>query len=75
METKKTDFADAIKKLEEINKWFQSEDIDLDEGLQKLRMGKELIKACRERLSNVENEFLKIKEEFTEEEKKPETPY
>lgn len=63
----KLDFADAVKKLEEINKWFQSEDIDLDEGLQKLRTGKELIKQCRERLQNVENEFLKIKDEFTEE--------
>ncbi|MEN9328368.1 MAG: Exonuclease small subunit [Candidatus Parcubacteria bacterium] len=70
MDTKKTDFADAIKKLEEINKWFQSEDIDLDEGLSKLRLGKELIKSCRDRLSTVENEFLKIKEDFVEEEKK-----
>lgn len=62
----KFDFADAVKKLEDINKWFQNEDIDLDEGLQKLRTGKELIKQCRTRLQNVENEFLKIKDEFNE---------
>lgn len=65
--TKKINFADSINKLDAINNWFQNEDIDLDEGLQKLKEGKELIKKCRERLSEVENEFVKIKEEFTEE--------
>jgi exodeoxyribonuclease VII small subunit len=66
-DTKKLNFADSINKLEEINSWFQTEDIDLDEGLKKLKEGKDLIKKCRERLAEVENEFVKIKEEFTEE--------
>lgn len=58
---KKKDFAVSIKKLEEINDWFQREDIDLDEGLAKLKEGQKLIEACRKRLSDVENEFVKIK--------------
>ncbi len=61
---KKIDFTTSVKRLEEINTWFQNEEIDLDEGLHKLREGKELIKQCRNRLQEVENEFVKIKEEF-----------
>jgi exodeoxyribonuclease VII small subunit len=64
---KKFDFTESVNKLEEINIWFQSEDIDLDEGLYKLKAGKELIKKCRTRLKEVENEFIKIKKEFVEE--------
>ena len=64
---KKFDFTESVNKLEEINTWFQNEDIDLDEGLYKLKAGNELIKKCRVRLKEVENEFIKIKKEFAEE--------
>jgi exodeoxyribonuclease VII small subunit len=64
--SKQFDFAASIKELEEINKWFQSEDIDLDEGLQKLKRGKELIQLLKGRLKNVENEFTKIKSDFND---------
>jgi exodeoxyribonuclease VII small subunit len=60
------DFTQSINKLEEINAWFQNEDFNLDEGLQKLKEGKDLIKKCRTRLQAVENEFTKIKQEFVE---------
>ena len=62
------DFAKAIEELEEINRWFQSEEIDLDKGLSKFRRGLELIKKSRERLKEVENEFKEIKKEFGEDE-------
>ncbi len=64
--TKKLDFAQSLTRLEEINTWFQNEDINLDEGLQKLREGNELIKQCREKLQAVENEFVKIKQEYAD---------
>ena len=64
---KKFDFTQAITKLEQINAWFQNEDFNLDEGLQKLKEGKELIKKSRTRLQEVENEFVKIKQEFADE--------
>ena len=64
---KKFDFTESVNKLEEINTWFQNEDIDLDEGLYNLKAGNELIKKCRIRLKEVENEFIKIKKEFAEE--------
>jgi exodeoxyribonuclease VII small subunit len=63
---KNFDFTASIKQLEEINSWFQNEDFNLDEGLQKLKLGKDLIKKCRGRLQQVENEFVKIKQEFAE---------
>ena len=57
------DFKTALAELEEINRWFQEEDIDLDEGLKKLKRGKELIKKCKERIKDVENEYIAIKVE------------
>ena len=65
---KSFDFAKAIEELEGINRWFQNEEINLDEGLAKFRRGLELIKKSRERLKQVENEFKEIKKEFSEEE-------
>ena len=63
------DFAKALKELEEINRWFQNEEIDLDEGLTKFRRGLELIKKSKGRLKQVEIEFNEIKKEFGGEEK------
>lgn len=40
----KFDFSTAIKELEDINRWFQNEEVNLDEGLVKFRQGVELIK-------------------------------
>ena len=65
-DSKKFDFTESVKKLEEINTWFQNEDIDLDEGLHKLKEGNDLIKKCRTRLKEVENEFIKIEKESAE---------
>ena len=41
---KQFDFTKAINRLQEINTWFQNEDINLDEGLQKLKEGKDGLK-------------------------------
>jgi exodeoxyribonuclease VII small subunit len=60
----KFDFKKAIEDLEEINRWFQSADIDLDEGLEKLKKGKELISKCQKRLTEAENEFVKIRDDL-----------
>lgn len=61
---KKIDFKSAMKELEEINLWFQNEEIDLDEGLIKLKRAKELIALCKGRLTEVENEFTTLKKEM-----------
>lgn len=60
----KFDFTKAIAEIEEINRWFQNENVNLDEGLMKFRRGLELIKKCQERLKEVENEFIEIKKDY-----------
>lgn len=60
----KLNFKKSIEELEKINEWFSKEDIDLEEGLNKLKKGKDLILSCQKRLNEVETEFKDIKEEL-----------
>ena len=64
-EAKKANFADAFKELEEIVRWFESSEVDLEEGLKKFERGLELAKKCRSRLAEVENKVTQIKEKFS----------
>jgi len=61
----KTNLSESLKKLEEIANWFESqEEIDVERGLEKVKEGAKLIKASKERLKKVENEFEEIKKEM-----------
>lgn len=60
-------FGESMKKIEDINDWFENEDLDLEEALQKLKEGKTLIKSCKARLEEIENEFNELKIDFSEE--------
>lgn len=53
-----------MKELETLNQWFQSDDIDLEQGLEKLQQAKVLIQYCQNRLSAVEGEFLELRQAF-----------
>jgi len=64
----KFSFNEAYKKIEEINEWFQGEDINLDEALKKYKQGMELIKECQNRLKETENKFEDIKKKYAVEE-------
>jgi len=59
-------FKKALDELKKINEEFDSEEVDLDEALKKFKRGLELAKKCKERLKEVENEVVKIKEKFGE---------
>jgi exodeoxyribonuclease VII small subunit len=67
MAEEKFNFTKAYKEIEEINEWFQKEDIDLDEALRKYERGMELIKKCKERLKQAENKFEEIKKKYLKE--------
>ncbi len=56
----------SLKKLEELTEWFQEKDIDLDVGLKKLKEGIEIIKTCRSKIKEIENEFVEIKKNLVE---------
>ena len=66
MITEKFNFTKAYQEIEEINEWFQREDIDLDEALKKYEKGMGLIKKCKERLKESENRFEEIKKKYKE---------
>ena len=57
-----------LKKLGKIAEWLeaqeQSDEPDFDEGLAKVREAAEIIKASRERLTEVENEFEEIQKDI-----------
>jgi exodeoxyribonuclease VII small subunit len=65
-DAKKANFAEAFKELEEIVQWFESTEVDLEEGLKKFERGLELAKKCRSRLADVENKVARIKEKFSD---------
>ena len=57
----------SLKKLQSIMDWFEEqEDIDVEEGLKKVKEGAELIKKSRKRLQEVENEFEEVKKSLEE---------
>jgi len=61
----------SLKRLSEITEWFDNqEEIDVEEGLKKVKEAAELIKASKERLKTIENEFKEIKKEIDIEEEK-----
>ncbi len=66
--TKETnELRSSLKKLEELTEWFQEKDIDLDVGLKKLKEGIDIIKSCRSKIKEIENEFIEIKKDLIEE--------
>lgn len=65
--SKKKDFnfAEAFIELEQITRWFDSQEgIDLDEGLKKFERGLTLADALKKKLSEVENKVEEIKAKF-----------
>ena len=61
----KINLSESLKKLEAISRWFDEQDeVDVEKGLEKVKEGVQLIKASRERLKEVENEFEDVKKEL-----------
>jgi exodeoxyribonuclease VII small subunit len=68
MATKKNaPFAEQFTELEEITRWFERGDIDLDEGLKKYERGLALAALCKGRLQEIENTVLSLKKQYTSE--------
>lgn len=60
---------ETLKKLEAISSWFDNQrEVDVEEGLKKVKEGAELIKASKERLAEVENEFNEVKKGMADDE-------
>lgn len=66
MTKSKIDIKKSLSELQQITEWFQNDDIDLDQGIDKLKEGVQIIKECRKRIQEIENEFIDIKKELVE---------
>ncbi len=65
--SKKIDLHKNLKTLSQITEWFESrEDVDVEEGLKKVKEAVTIIKESKERLKEIENEFEEIKKEVEE---------
>jgi len=54
-----------LKRLAEITEWFDSqEEVDVEEGLKKVKEAVGIIKTSKTRLKEIENEFEEIKREI-----------
>ncbi len=61
----KVNLNDSLKKLKDIVAWFDDqEEVDVEKGLEKVKEGAKMIKFCKERLVEIENEFKEIKKEI-----------
>jgi exodeoxyribonuclease VII small subunit len=58
----------SIQKLQTITNWFEEqEEVDVEEGLKKVKEGAILIKDLKGKLTQIENEFEEIKKDLDEE--------
>ena len=65
--TKKTSITESLAKLEKIAEWFEHErEVDVEEGLKKVKEGALVVKELKERLKEAENEFTEIRKELEE---------
>lgn len=67
LKKKATNFADGFQELEEITRWFDSQEtLDLDAGLKKFERGLELATELKKKLAEVENKVEEIKQKFSD---------
>lgn len=65
---KKENLNQSLKKLSSIAEWFEKqEEVDVEEGLEKVKEAAEIIKAARKQFKEIENEFEEIKKEMEKE--------
>jgi exonuclease VII small subunit len=66
--TGKQKIGESLGKLELIVAWFDSQkEVDVEQGLQKVKEGSVLIKNLKQRLKTVENEFEIVRKELDSE--------
>ncbi len=68
MTEKKDNLNKNLKKLSEIVNWFEEKDeVDVEEGLKKVKEAATIIKQSKGKLKEIENEFQEIKKNIDNE--------
>jgi hypothetical protein len=58
----------SLKQLSLIAEWFENqEEVDVEEGLNKVKEAAEIIKSAKKQFKEIENEFEEIKKEIEKE--------
>lgn len=56
-----------MKRIRDILEWFDTqEELDVEQGLEKVKEGAELIAKAKKRLAELENEFQEVKAKLNE---------
>lgn len=63
--TKKHSLASNMAQLEEISKWFEREEITIEEALPKFEQGLKLASECKRELEEAENRVKEIQVKFS----------
>jgi exonuclease VII small subunit len=63
----KSNLTKNLKEIEEIVAWFEKQDeVDVEQGIEKVKIGAKLIKESKKRLQEIENEFEEVKKDLAE---------
>ncbi|MEK7157785.1 MAG: exodeoxyribonuclease VII small subunit [Patescibacteria group bacterium] len=64
MKDNQINLKDSIQKLNQIVEWFESQkEVDVEAGLEKVKEGARIVKVCKKRLTEIENEFEQVQRE------------
>lgn len=70
----KTNLTESLNSLQEIVTWFEEQvDVDVEEGLTKVKLASQLIKESKSRLAEIENDFNLIENDILGDEPSEET--
>ncbi len=69
MEKKKITYKEAIEEIEEIVSLMENEELDVDDLTVKVKRAAQLLKFCKEKLYETENEVDKIMKDMEKEQK------
>jgi len=62
---KKNSVSESLSELEKITRWFDAQkEVDVEEGMTKVREGAALVKELEKRLSEIDNEFRELKKDL-----------
>ncbi len=65
MKKDKKNLSKSLKDLDEIVDWFEERDeVDVEGGLEKVKVGVKLVSDIKKQLKEVENEFEEVKKEL-----------
>ncbi|MFA6522580.1 MAG: exodeoxyribonuclease VII small subunit [Patescibacteria group bacterium] len=64
MTKKQSNFAENFAELENLTQWFETEEVDVEEGIKKFERGLELASLCKARLAEVENKVTELKKKY-----------